>query len=487
MSGFQATLEAFRRTQVLVIGDVMVDEYLTGDCSRLSPEAPVPIVAVGSSSSTLGGAANTAHNIASLGGQPVLVGLIGDDEAGRRIRDLAERAGIHFVPVMDGRPTVRKVRVLGQQQQLLRLDFESSLPIGEAASERVYEAVQEHLPASASVVVSDYAKGLLTESLCQRIIAAARAAGRPLTVDPRPQHAPFYIGCDYVTPNWKESRGLLGLPDVPPSREAILSTGRLLAQKFGARVLMTLGPKGMACFDRDGAELFAEPSIAREVYDVSGAGDTVVAAFTLAMAAGCSLRESVHLANHAAGLVVAKIGTATVTPEELLADTDLEQTPVPRHQLSPLAARLRAQGRKIATINGAFDILHAGHLHILREARKQADVLIVGLNSDRSVRSYKGPERPFIGEADRARMLLALKDVSYVHIFDEPVPMPFLEAIRPDVHVNGSEYGAECIEADTVRAHGGRVHVVERLPQLSTSDLLDRIRSASRAGDIAGR
>jgi D-beta-D-heptose 7-phosphate kinase/D-beta-D-heptose 1-phosphate adenosyltransferase len=274
---------------------------------------------------------------------------------------------------------------------------------------------------------------------------------------------------------------LIGLLDEPATPSAVAETGRQLALRFKSNVLMTLGAKGMTFFDRNGDELFSEPSIAREVFDVSGAGDTVVAAFTLALASGCSPRDAVSLANRAAGLVVAKLGTATVTPAELMAGDDSEREPVTRSELAPLAARLRAEGRTIVTINGSFDVLHAGHLHILREARRQGDVLIVGLNSDRSVKSNKGPDRPFVGEADRAKMLLALKDVDYVHIFDEPVPMPFLEQIGPDVHVNGAEYGVDCIEAPTVRAHGGRIHCVERLPGLSTSELIDRILASARA------
>jgi D-beta-D-heptose 7-phosphate kinase / D-beta-D-heptose 1-phosphate adenosyltransferase len=475
------TVQSFRDHRVLVVGDLMLDEYITGDCSRLSPEAPVPVVAVSSLRSTLGGAANTAHNITAMGGQAVLVGLVGDDEAGGHLASQARAVGIEFFPISDGRPTVRKVRVLGQQQQLLRLDYEATRSLGPEEERRVLDVVRSHLPRCTSVVISDYAKGLITQPLCQEIVATAHASGRSVVVDPRPEHAAFYVGCDFLTPNWKESRGLLGLLDEPATPSAIAETGRQLALRFKSNVLMTLGAKGMTFFDRSGEEVFSEPSIAREVFDVSGAGDTVVAAFTLALASGCSPRDAVSLANRAAGLVVAKLGTATVTPAELMAGDDSERDPIVRSELASLAARLRAEGRTIVTINGSFDVLHAGHVHILREARRQGDVLIVGLNSDRSVKSNKGPDRPFVGEADRAKMLLALKDVDYVHIFDEPVPMPFLEQIGPDVHVNGSEYGVDCIEAPTVRARGGRIHCVERLPGLSTSELIDRIVASARA------
>jgi len=272
---------------------------------------------------------------------------------------------------------------------------------------------------------------------------------------------------------------LLGRPDAPMTPEAVAETGRLIAEQYQTHALLTLGPKGMKLFGRDGSLLVEERAVAREVFDVSGAGDTVVAMFALALAAGCRAAEAVELANRAAGIVVAKLGTATVTPAELLRDAAPERALVRRNELDGLANRLRSQGQRIVTVNGAFDIMHAGHLHFLREARTQGDVLIVGLNSDASIRGNKGPERPFVGEEDRARMLLALRGVDYVYIFDEPTPIAFLDAVRPAVHVNGAEYGADCVEAPTVRGNGGRLHLVERLPALSTTDLVRRIRAAA--------
>ncbi len=470
--------DKFPGQKILVIGDVMLDEYLSGDCSRISPEAPVPIVTVTSSRTVLGGAANTSHNITALAGHSILIGSVGADEAGRQFAALAASAGIDFVPVHRNQPTIRKVRVVGQQQQLVRLDYEAPASGGatiEPLEHDTLAAVKSHLPACSMVVISDYAKGLLTESLCQRVIAMARAAGKRVIVDPRPQHASFYRGCDYLTPNWKEALGLLGRPDATPTPELIDAVGRDLADRFQACILLTMGAKGITFFDKSGAALFSEPAVAREVFDVSGAGDTVVAAFSLALAAGASERESTVLANRAAGIAVAKLGTATVSLSELRGDGSLQNRLLGRAQLSPLATALRSQGKRIVTINGSFDILHSGHLHILREARDQGDVLIVGVNSDRSVRAYKGADRPFVGEQERAEMLLALRYVDYVHIFDEEVPMPFLEEVKPHVHVNGAEYGADCIEAPLVRNHGGRIHIVEKVPGLSTTAIAGRV------------
>ena len=475
----RSVVDSFATQHVLVLGDVMLDEYLTGDCSRLSPEAPVPVLAVTASRSVLGGAANTAANITALGGRATLIGLTGDDDAGRVLAGKAAAAGIELIPVNDGRPTPRKVRVVGQQQQLLRLDYEVTGYVDAAAEERILEAAHPFFARCAAVVISDYAKGFLTERLCQRVLAAAHAARKEVIIDPRPQHASYYVGCDYLTPNWKESQGLVGEAERAPTPDAVETIGRLLTQRFRCNVLMTLGSRGMRFFGRDGRSQFGVPTVAKEVFDVSGAGDTVVATFALARAAGCDDLDAVTVANRAAGLVVAKLGTATVSAVEILRGDEEEHHVIPRDGLAELASRLRARGRRIVTLNGSFDVLHAGHLHILKEARGQGDVLIVGINSDSSVRQNKGPGRPFISEDERAALLLAVRHVDYVHIFDEPTPIAFLEQIRPDVHVNGSEYGSDCIEAPTVQAHGGRIHIVERLAGLSTSGLVEKIRSGT--------
>lgn len=467
-------LERLPDQHVLIVGDLVLDEYLTGDSSRLSPEAPVAVVRVGDETTVLGGAGNTAANVTSLGGKATLIGLCGTDEPGDRLRALASRHGIELIALTDGRPTTRKTRVIGQHQQLLRLDREVTTRIGEAIEAAVLRAVETHLPRATILVISDYAKGLLTERLCQQIIAAAHAQQREVVVDPRPEHGPFYVGADYLTPNWKEGCALAGRPETPMTEEAAREIGPALAARYQANIVLTLGPKGIAYFARSGEHL-SVPTVAREVYDVSGAGDTVVATLALARSAGALAAEAVALANAAAGIVVGKLGTATVTRSELLSGLLPWARVLARSDLRGHADRLKADGKRLVTINGSFDLLHYGHVYILEEACKQGDVLIVGLNSDSSVRGYKGPQRPIVPEMERARMLLSLRAVDYVHIFDEPVPMPFLEEVRPDVHVNGSEYGERCIEAETVKRLGGRLHIVGRLEGFSTSDLLRRI------------
>ena len=469
----------FRRRRVLVLGDAILDEYLVGDCSRISPEAPVPVVRVSSTRRVLGGAANTAANIVSLGGHARLISLVGRDEGGDTLRRCASDAGVDLDGVDNGGATLRKTRVVGQHQQIVRLDYEDV----HAPSSATEAAILERLDASVNscdiVVISDYAKGFLTHSLAQAIIRRAHDAGRQVVVDPRPQNRDCYQGCDYLTPNWRESRALLGLPDAEPSPETVGTVASTLASALATNVVLTLGPLGITFCSRDGGEMFSMPTLAREVFDVSGAGDTVVATLALALASGAGHAPAVALANRAASVVVGKFGTATVTPEEILEDTDALRL-VPRRALAQLATTLRAKGRRVVTINGSFDVLHAGHLHILNEARGHGDVLIVGLNSDASVRFCKGPARPIQPERRRAEMLLALRMVDYVHIFDEPDPIAFLSELKPDVHVNGSEYGEDCIESDVVRRGGGEIYIVDRLPELSTTGLLASLTSATQ-------
>jgi D-beta-D-heptose 7-phosphate kinase/D-beta-D-heptose 1-phosphate adenosyltransferase len=470
----------FPHRRVLVVGDAILDEYLLGDCSRISPEAPVPVLKVDASRHVLGGAANTAANIVSLGGHATLIALVGDDEGGRTLRRCARDAGVDLLAVDHGLSTLRKTRVVGQHQQIVRLDYEDIQTPGPALETEILKLFDASVGSSDIVVISDYAKGFLSASIAQAIIRRAHDLKLEVVVDPRPQHREFYKGCDYLTPNWKESRALLRLPDAEPSPEAVGTVARALASELGTNVVLTLGAHGILFHERNADHQFSLPTLAREVFDVSGAGDTVVAAFALARASGADHEMAVSLANRAASVVVGKFGTATVTPEEILQDTDALRL-VPRPALSQLAATLRAKGKRIVTTNGSFDLLHNGHLYLLNEARQRGDVLIVGLNSDTSVRAYKGPHRPIVTERRRAEMLLALRMVDYVHIFDEPNPIAFLKELKPDVHVNSAEYGEDCIESATVRRGGGTVHLVSRIPGISTSRLIDDARSAAAA------
>ena len=302
---------------MLVVGDVIADEYLVGESTRISSEAPVPVLRYTGEHATLGGAGNTAANVRSLGGVATLVGLLGDDAAGADVVRRCASAGIELVAFRDGRPTTRKVRVISQQQQLLRIDYEETAPIDPAREREVLEAVASRLDSCDIVVVSDYAKGLLTNDVCRELVRRSHAAARQVVVDPRPQHASFYSECDYLTPNWRESLEMLREGEAAPTPENVRRVGTLVSQRFKSSVLLTLGPRGIAFFERDGGDPLMVAAEAQEVFDVSGAGDTVVAAFALARAAGCANDGAVALANRAAAVVVGKRGTATVSPAEL--------------------------------------------------------------------------------------------------------------------------------------------------------------------------
>ena len=468
-------VSSFPRCRILVVGDAILDEYLLGDCSRISPEAPVPVLRVHADKQALGGGANTAANIVSLGGHATLITLVGADNAGLKLRRLSADAGIELMAVERGAGTLRKTRVIGQHQQIVRLDYEESPPPNPRLESDVLALFDAAIGRCDVVVVSDYAKGLLSRSLSRGLIERAHAAGRRVLVDPRPQHRDFYQGCDYLTPNWKESRALLNLSDAEPTPDEASAVAVQLASLLQANIVLTLGPQGIRFCSRSGQEQFAQPTVAREVFDVSGAGDTVAAAFALALAVGADHATAVAIANRAASVVVGKFGTATVTPEEMLGSADVPRL-VPHGALATLSTTLRAKGQRIVSIVGSFDVLHNGHVHALNAARTTGDVVVVGLRSDDSIRSSKGADRPHLPEQQRAEMLLALRAVDYVQIIDELQPLVFLEELKPHVHVS-TESGEDSPERVAVTRGGGRLHVIERIPVIARPARSQRLQS----------
>ena len=430
----------FQRCHVLVLGDAILDEYILGECGRISPEAPVPILKVSASRHVPGGAANTAANIVALGGRATLIASIGRDDAGATLRRRATEAGIGVLAVNRGTATLRKTRVVGQNQQIVRLDYEDAPAPDPQTDAELFSLFDASLGACDIVVVSDYAKGLLSPSLAQAILRRARRAGRRVIVDPRPQNRDCYAGCDYLTPNWKESLALLNLPEADPTPDEAARVARALASALETNVVLTLGSQGIRFCNQTATEEFALRTTAREVFDVSGAGDTVAAAFALSLAAGADHATAVAIANRAAGVVVGKFGTAIVTAEEILQQTDALRL-VPRHALADLATTLRVKGKRLVAVTGSFDILRSSHLRMLSDARHKGDVLIIGLSGDARERALAGSGRPIVPERQRADMLLALRIVDYVHIFDEPDPTAFLEEINPDVHVSECKHG----------------------------------------------
>ena len=478
-------LSALRRVEdvrVWTIGDVMLDEYVAGTVSRISPEAPVPVVHVAERSYRVGGAANVAHQVVALGAHAHLCGVVGRDGAGDDLLSTCGRigVGVEAVARLPERPTTRKVRVLAQHQQMLRLDWESSAPVPDGdllpAWDRLRGGSRPHV-----IVLSDYAKGVLSAPIVRRVIAWGREANVPVIVDPKARDLSKYDGAFLVTPNLRELEMATGLSLQGASDEVIADAARgLLKHVSLGALLVTLGERGLMLVHNDG-RVDAVATMAREVFDVTGAGDTVVAALAVAGATGLSLPDAARFANAAAGVVVGKVGTAVATISEIA--RVLGAAPVDgildRQQLREQVAWWRIQGKKIAFTNGCYDLLHAGHLSLLREAASAADVLIVALNSDASVARIKGPGRPVVGERDRAELIRALHCVSAVTLFDEDTPLELIEAIEPDVLVKGGDYTLEqVVGRDVVEARGGVVRLIPLVPGRSTTELVRRIRDS---------
>ena len=472
-------LAALKRVRVVVVGDVMVDEYVEGHVERISPEAPVPIVRGGPTRCVPGGAANVAANIAALGAQITLVGLVGPDgpDMFNRLLTPHGRVDLSGLVVDNSRRTTRKTRVLCQRQQLVRLDTEDLHPLSPAVEASISAAAAAAVEEADIVVLSDYGKGVLTDAVLSAAIESAKGAGRLIVVDPKRVDFAAYRGADIVTPNRAELARAAGLP-TQTDAEVEAAAGKV-AERFGGSLLVTRSEQGMS-YIAAGRPPLHVPTVAREVFDVSGAGDTVVAALSVALAAGFDIAEAIVLANHAAGLAVAKSGTATVTFEELGDAVDLEgyavagPAPVLRAgEASRWRDHWARRGLTVGFANGCFDLLHPGHVSLIRQAAAACDRLIVALNSDASVRRLKGPSRPVQSEEARALVMAALKGVAMVTIFDEDTPREIIEALRPDLLVKGSDYTIEnVVGADFVQARGGKVLLVDLVAGQSTSKLI---------------
>jgi D-beta-D-heptose 7-phosphate kinase/D-beta-D-heptose 1-phosphate adenosyltransferase len=465
--------------RLLVVGDVMLDKYIWGDVERISPEAPVPVVRGLRHDEKPGGAANVAMNIGCLGAHAVVVGITGKDESERLLVESlrASRVYPQFIP-SEGFETVTKMRILGGRQQMLRLDFERLGSIEQSAYDRLIERALGLLPGSNALVLSDYAKGAITPAVCQALIPAARKLGIPVLVDPKGLDYSHYRGATTICPNLGEL-----------ARAARLEAGDLQALFAAAEAMITdldiefltatLSEKGIALI-RPGNR-FVAPALARQVFDVSGAGDTVIAVLALCLASGLQPETAIQLANVAAGIVVGKVGTVPVQKHELLAALGpqialhAEGRVLTRDELVKRVGSWRANHEHVVFTNGCFDLLHVGHITVLEHARRFGDRLIVAINSDASVRELKGPSRPIVGESDRARVLAALAAVDAVVIFDEPTPLEMILATRPDVLVKGGDYNAEAVVgAKEVASWGGEVKIVPLVEGFSTTRLIEK-------------
>ena len=474
---------------VLVVGDVMLDRYIYGDIQRISPEAPVPVLRMRHSRDVLGGAGNVARNITALGGRAALASLIGDDDGGRQVetlcyQSLGRAAALSRAP---GRTTTLKTRLIAQHQQVLRLDSEQVEPPCGTPRETLLTAVADALPSAAIVVLSDYGKGVLQDGVAARVIDQAGATGRRVVVDPKGRDfRGTYRGATILTPNLGELAMATGLP--VDGDDAIVAACHDLIDACDLQaVVATRSEAGMTVVDRDGSVAHL-PAEARDVFDVSGAGDTVVATLALGLGAGLTLVDAARLANTAAGLVVGKVGTATVTPPELLHALHGAVAARDELKIQPLAqavdqvATWRRRGLTVGFTNGCFDLLHPGHLALIRQARQACDRLIVGLNSDGSVERLKGPGRPIQAEAARAAVLASLAAVDLVVVFADDTPERLIQAIRPEVLVKGADYTVNTVVgADFVQSYGGRVVLAALEPGFSTTSTVRRIQAEDEA------
>lgn len=469
-------------TRVLCVGDAMLDRFVYGTVERISPEAPVPVLHVEREAAMLGGAGNVVRNLVAVGAEVCFVSVAGRDDAGREITQLLgreDKVESHLL-VQPDRQTTIKVRYVAGAQQLLRADQETVQPISEDIANDLARRAELDIETCNSVVLSDYGKGVLTDAVVARLIHAARAAGKPVVVDPKGRNFRRYAGATVLTPNRRELQEATGLP--VDGTEAIVAGARSLIKACDlAAVLVTRSQEGMTLVMRDGAVHNLAAS-AREVFDVSGAGDTVMGVLAAALGAGSTLPDAAHLANVAAGIVVGKVGTAVAYGSEIVSALHAHDLLSSGAKLATLKETLdrvgvwRRRGLRIGFTNGCFDLLHPGHVSLLAQARAACDRLIVGLNSDASVARLKGPGRPVQSEAARAAVLGSLASVDLVVIFEDDTPIYLIEAIRPDVLVKGADYTIDkVVGAELIRSWGGMVVLADLVAGESTSRLVTRI------------
>ncbi|ADJ27470.1 bifunctional D-glycero-beta-D-manno-heptose-7-phosphate kinase/D-glycero-beta-D-manno-heptose 1-phosphate adenylyltransferase HldE [Nitrosococcus watsonii] len=469
-------LPDFTSAQVLVIGDVMLDRYWHGTTSRISPEAPVPVVRVTEREDRPGGAGNVAVNVATLGAQVTLLGLIGVDEAAATLRSLLTQRGVHCcLEEFPDIATLTKLRVISRHQQLIRLDFEDGfIP---AHSKALLPAYNAALSGKSAVILSDYGKGTLQEP--QGLIALGRKAGVPILIDPKGVPFSRYRGASIITPNLAEFEAVVG----PCADEMVLvEKGEQLRQQLALEALLiTRGEQGMTLLQREHFPLHL-PTEAREVFDVTGAGDTVISVLGAALAAGGSFKEATLLANQAAGIVVGKLGTASVTRNELqqvLHPRAIRRGITSEEELLHFINLARSRGECIVMTNGCFDILHSGHVSYLAEAHQLGDRLIVAVNDDASVQRLKGKSRPINSLAQRLAVLAALHDVDWVVPFSEDTPARLIERVLPNILVKGGDYAPEQVAgASAVVANGGKIIILNYQQGCSTSQIIEIIRKS---------
>ena len=465
----------------LVVGDLMLDEYLWGKAERISPEAPVQVVDVIREELRLGGAGNVVHNLAALGAQVSVCSVVGDDQNGRELlkqfcSNHIDTSAIFLDP---DRRTSRKTRVVAAHQQIVRIDRESREALLASVEQQLCLWLTSHTHEFKVVLLSDYNKGVLTPAVIAAAVSAATAAGIPVLVDPKGTDFARYGGATLLTPNRKEAEAASGIT-IKDAASLAQAADVIMVEASLQYLLITRSEEGMSLFSH-GGEAVHIPTVAREVFDVSGAGDTVLAALAVGVASAFTMAESARLANVAAGIAVGKLGTSIVTPQEIidtvsLAHKDSHTKIKSLDVLSAIIAAEKNRGKRVVFTNGCFDLLHAGHVKYLQKARGLGDLLVLGLNSDASVRRLKGPKRPLIDQDERAHLLAALDCIDYVVIFDEDTPLELITELKPYILAKGGDYSIEgVVGRDIVESYGGRVELVTFVEGKSTTNIIERV------------
>ena len=466
-----------KEPNILVIGDLMIDHYLWGKCERISPEAPVQVVAIEKETAVLGGAGNVINNLSVLGAKVSVLSVIGDDTNAKELKSMLEELDINGDGLVEqkGRNTSKKSRIIASQQQVVRYDKESTDDISKDSQLEIIKNFQENISFYDIVIFSDYGKGVLTTELTQELIEIANAHNKKVLVDPKGEDYSKYSGAYLLTPNKKEAieASKINIQDRATLLEAITKLKSECSLAIG---LITLSEDGIAIYDN---ELRIHPTVAREVYDVTGAGDTVIASLAFALACGYDIDKAVKFANLSAGVVVGKIGSATATLNEIIEyESSLNKSTSDSHikslqEIALLSEELKKRGKKVVFTNGCFDILHVGHVKYLEEAKSYGDVLILGLNSDESVRRLKGPTRPVNTEDDRAYILASLEAVDYVVKFYDDTPYELIKAVQPHILVKGGDYeGKEVVGQDIA----DELRLVNFVEGKSTTKTIEKIK-----------
>lgn len=476
-------IERFKKCHILVVGDLMIDEYLWGEVDRISPEAPVQVVAVSNEEFTLGGSGNVVNNLATLGAKVTVAGVVGTGAHGTRILDKFKEMDVNTDCVIteSGRITTRKTRIIAANQQVLRIDRENKDALSQKTSQRMIDGLMGKISSADAVLISDYGKGVITTAVMSKVISEAKKYKKPLIADPKGLDFSKYEGVSLLTPNKKEAGAAAGF-EIASESDLLAAGKKILSNIKIDSLLITCGKDGMVLFEQNDSPHYISGD-ARQVYDVSGAGDTVLAVLGLALASGSALKDAAVLANTAAGIVVGKIGTATVSANELaFAMNPFGDSAVIKQkkstELAKLSKELERQGKTIVFTNGCFDLLHAGHVQLFSASKQLGDVLVVAIDDDESVRKLKGTGRPVLRADERVRILSALDSIDHVVVFSTGELDDIIEKLRPAVVTKGSNYKSDEVYGhEMIAKQGGRIVLIPVVEDISSTRIINNIKN----------